>query len=65
MGMARLFTAGQLGHELNLHPDTIKKYEDAGIISPAYRDKNNWRRYTLRHKGELIRLLTDGKHETR
>lgn len=61
--MGIFYTVGELAREIGVSPDTLINYEQKGIISPSFRDKNNWRRYTNRHKAELIRLFTEGKNE--
>ncbi|MBI4245212.1 MAG: MerR family DNA-binding transcriptional regulator [Planctomycetes bacterium] len=57
--MPRLFyTAGKLGAEMGISAKTVIHFEKRGLISPSFRDHNNWRRYTNRHKAEMISLLT-------
>ncbi|SDO87698.1 MerR family transcriptional regulator [Desulforhopalus singaporensis] len=41
-----LFTIGMAAEMLEIHPRTLRNYEDAGLISP--KRKGTWRYYTLR-----------------
>jgi len=41
-----LFTIGTAADMLEIHPRTLRNYEDAGLIRPAR--KGSWRYYTLR-----------------
>jgi len=41
-----LFTIGMAAEMLNVHPRTLRNYEDAGLIAPQR--KGSWRYYTLR-----------------
>jgi DNA-binding transcriptional MerR regulator len=60
--MPQLFyTAKELGEQIGISADTVINFEEKGYISPSFRDHNNWRRYTQRHKAELIYLFTVGK----
>lgn len=59
--MSKLYKTGELAKAVGLSPETVLKYEKQGLIPPAFRDNNDYRRYTERHRAELIRLLTEGK----
>ena len=61
--MGKLYKTGELAEAVGLSPETVIKYESQGLIPPAYRDNNNYRRYTERHRAELIRLLTEGRQK--
>lgn len=41
-----LFTIGMAAEMLEVHPRTLRNYEDAGLVSPLR--KGSWRYYTLR-----------------
>ena len=56
-----LYKKAELARELGIHPHTLLNYEKKGLIPAPFRDLNGWRRYTDRHRAELVRLLTEGK----
>ena len=58
--MGKLYKTGELAKEVGIPPEAVIRYEKAGLIPPAFRDNNDYRRYTERHRAELIRLLTEG-----
>lgn len=53
-GKARTFSTAELAHELKVHPNTIRFYENSGLISPVPRAKNGYRTFNTRHLYQLI-----------
>lgn len=55
-----LFTIGMAATMLDVHPRTLRNYEDAGLISPQR--KGSWRYYTMRDL-QWIECLREMIHE--
>lgn len=55
-----LFTIGMAAEILEIHPRTLRNYEDAGLITPTR--KGSWRYYTLRDI-QWIECLREMIHE--
>jgi MerR family transcriptional regulator/heat shock protein HspR len=55
-----LFTIGMAAGMLEVHPRTLRNYEDAGLISP--RRRGSWRYYTMRDL-QWIECLREMIHE--
>lgn len=45
----RSYRTIDLAREVDAHPNTIRFYENSGLIAAAERGKNGYRRFTLRH----------------
>jgi MerR family transcriptional regulator, heat shock protein HspR len=55
-----LFTIGMAAEMLDIHPRTLRNYEDAGLICP--RRKGAWRYFTMRDL-QWIECLREMVHE--
>ena len=55
-----LFTIGTAAEMLDVHPRTLRNYEDAGLISP--KRKGSWRYFTLRDI-QWLECLREMVHE--
>lgn len=55
-----LFTIGMAAEMLEVHPRTLRNYEEAGLITP--KRKGSWRYYTLRDI-QWIECLREMIHE--
>lgn len=55
-----LFTIGMAADLLNIHPRTLRNYEESGLISPQR--KGAWRYYTLRDI-QWVECLREMIHE--
>ncbi len=55
-----LFTIGMAAEMLEVHPRTLRNYEDAGLINPSR--KGSWRYYTLRDV-QWVECLREMVHE--
>lgn len=55
-----LFTIGMAAEMLEVHPRTLRNYEEAGLIAP--KRKGSWRYYTLRDI-QWIECLREMVHE--
>ncbi len=55
-----IFTIGTAAEMLEIHPRTLRNYEDAGLISP--KRKGSWRYFTLRDV-QWIECLREMVHE--
>lgn len=55
-----LFTIGMAASMLDVHPRTLRNYEDAGLISPQR--KGSWRYYSMRDL-QWIECLREMIHE--
>lgn len=62
-----LYTTGQLAKLLSVHPNTIRWYENTGLIAPARRSGNNYRRFTGRHLVQLqvCRIIFESTYTNR
>ncbi|WP_310831395.1 MerR family transcriptional regulator [Paenibacillus pedocola] len=52
-GADLLYTTGQIAQELGVHPNTIRFYEQIGLLSPVERSNNHYRQFTHRHLAQL------------
>lgn len=52
-GEVQIYKTAELARELNVHPNTIRFYENNGLISPAPRAKNGYRMFNIRHLYQL------------
>ncbi|MGW8195566.1 MAG: MerR family transcriptional regulator [Desulforhopalus sp.] len=55
-----LFTIGMAARMLDIHPRTLRNYEEAGLITP--RRKGSWRYYTFRDI-QWVECLREMVHE--
>jgi DNA-binding transcriptional MerR regulator/DNA-binding Xre family transcriptional regulator len=49
----KVYNTGRIAAEIAVHPNTVRFYERIGLISPALRSANGYRKFTYRH---LIQL---------
>ena len=61
------YTTGQIAEELGVHPNTIRFYEQVGLISPVERTENRYRQFTHRHLVQLriYRLIYETPYTNR
>jgi len=61
------FSTSQLAKQLSVHPNTVRWYEQVGLISPAERLPNNYRRFNYKHYIQLriCRIIYGGSYPGR
>jgi len=61
------FSTSQLAKLISVHPNTVRWYEAVGLISPAVRLPNNYRRFNYKHLVQLriCRIIYNGTYPGR
>ena len=62
-----IYSTGEIAKILQIHSNTIRWYDDAGLISPAHRTKSGYRRFDKYHLLQLriLRVIFGGKYSNK
>ena len=65
--MSKEYSTGEIAKILQVHPNTVRWYDDAGLIPPARRTKSGYRKFDDNHLTQLrvLRVIYGGKYSNK